>query len=173
LEFQLEHNEQLLGLPIGQHLFIRVKDSKAEYVVRAYTPISNPLDKGKLGLLVKMYLPSPNYPLGGKMTTVLESLPEGHVIDIKGPLGGFEYLGRGRVRFHGVERKVDRFAMVCAGSGITPIYQVLRAVVEDKVDTTTCIVVNGNRREEDILCREDLERWTSRENVKIWYFFFP
>ena len=169
LQFQLEHKEQSLGLPIGQHLFLRVKDNKSEYVVRAYTPISNPSDKGVLGLLVKMYLPTKHYPLGGKMTTVLESLGEGHHVDIKGPLGGFEYLGKGKVRYRGVDRKVDRFALVCAGSGITPIYQVLRAVVHDPVDKTTCIVVNGNRFEEDILCREDLEEWHSRKNVKIWY----
>lgn len=172
LEFQLEHEEQLLGLPIGQHLFIRVKDQKSEYVVRAYTPISNPNDKGVLGLLVKVYLPTKDFPLGGKMTTVLESLEEGHHVDIKGPLGGFEYLGKGKVRYRGMERKVDRFAMVCAGSGITPIYQVLRAVVQDEVDTTSCIVVNGNRLVDDILCREDLEQWQTRKNVKIWYIVF-
>lgn len=168
-EFQLEHENQCLGLPIGQHLFIRVKDEKSEFVVRAYTPVSHPNDKGRLGLLVKLYLPNKDFPTGGKMTTVLESIKEGHDVDIKGPLGGFEYLGKGKARYRGVERKVDRFAMVCAGSGITPIYQVLRAVVQDEVDTTQCIVLNGNRKEEDILCREDLESWASCKNVKIWY----
>ena len=63
--------------------------------------------------------------------------------------------------------------MVCAGSGITPIYQVLRAVMEDEVDTTQCIVVNGNRFPEDILCKEDLDKWSSRKNVKIWYYHGP
>ena len=169
LEFELEHAEQRLGLSVGQHLFLRIKDGNSQYVVRAYTPVSNPSDKGTVSLLVKMYLPNKDFPVGGKMTTLLNSLPEGHAVDIKGPLGGFEYLGKGRVRFRCVERKVDGFAMVCAGSGITPIYQVLRAVVQDEVDTTTCIVVNGNRVEEDILCREDLDKWQSRQNVKIWY----
>jgi nitrate reductase (NAD(P)H) len=172
LEFELEHAEQCLGLPVGQHLFLRIKDRNSQHVVRAYTPISNPSDKGTVSLLVKIYLANKDFPDGGKMTTLLNSLPEGHVVDIKGPLGGFEYLGRGRVRFRGVERKIDRFAMICAGTGITPIYQVLRAVVQDEVDTTTCIVVNGNRLQEDILCREDLDKWQSRRNVKIWYPIF-
>lgn len=66
LEFQLEHEEQSLGLPIGRHLFIRVKDIKSQYVVRAYTPISNPSEKDVLGLLIKICLPSKDYPLGGK-----------------------------------------------------------------------------------------------------------
>jgi len=168
LEFHLEHPEQFLGLPIGQHLFLRVKDAKSEYVVRAYTPISHPADRGVLGLLVKMYLSTKDFPTGGKMTSVLEELQEGQEVTIKGPLGGFEYLGKGRARYRGVERKVDRFAMVCAGSGITPIYQVLRAVVEDEVDTTECVVVNGNRLQDDILCRKDLDKWSLRKNVKIW-----
>ena len=169
LEFELEHADQGLGLPVGQHLFLRVKDEDAQYVVRAYTPISNPSDKGTMRLLVKMYLPNRDFLIGGKMTRLLNALPEGHAVDIKGPLGGFEYLGRGRVRFHSVERKIDRFAMVCAGSGITPIYQVLRAVALDEVDSTACVVVYGNRLESDILCREDLDKWQSRKNITIWY----
>jgi hypothetical protein len=44
--------------------------------------------------------------------------------------------------------------------------------VYDENDTTTCIVVNGNRLEADILCREDLEEWQTRKNVKIWYIEF-
>jgi nitrate reductase (NAD(P)H) len=168
LEFELEHTEQRLGLPVGQHLFLRIKDGNSQHIVRAYTPVSNLSDTGRVGLLVKMYLPNKDFPTGGKMTTFLNSLLLGHAVEFKGPLGRFEYLGKGRVRYRGVERKVKRFAMVCAGSGITPIYQVLRAVVQDEADTTTCIVVNGNRLEEDILCREDLDSWQLRQNIKIW-----
>jgi len=40
IQFRLEHDKQDLGLPIGQHLFIRVNNTNYEYVVRAYTPIS-------------------------------------------------------------------------------------------------------------------------------------
>ena len=47
--------------------------------------------------------------------------------------------------------------MICGGSGITPIFQVFRAVMRDKGDPTTCTVLNGNRLIEDILCKEDLD----------------
>lgn len=47
--------------------------------------------------------------------------------------------------------------MICAGSGITPIFQVLRAVVANPTDTTKCTVLYGNRLEEDILCKEELD----------------
>jgi len=53
--------------------------------------------------------------------------------------------------------------MICGGSGITPIFQVLRAVMQDEDDDTRCTVLNGNRLVEDILCKEDLDAF-AREN---------
>ncbi|KAJ8104751.1 hypothetical protein ONZ43_g7702 [Nemania bipapillata] len=47
--------------------------------------------------------------------------------------------------------------MVCGGSGITPIFAVLRAVLEDKEDPTACVVLDGNRAEADILCKSELD----------------
>jgi nitrate reductase (NAD(P)H) len=52
--------------------------------------------------------------------------------------------------------------MICGGSGITPIFQVLRAVMQDKEDPTHCTVLNGNRLVEDILCREDLDTFAKK-----------
>src|SRR5208282_5861090 len=52
---------------------------------------------------------------------------------------------------------IKTFIMVCGGSGITPIFQVLRAVLQNPADKTKCIVLDGNRLEEDILCREELD----------------
>lgn len=95
------------------------------------------------------------------MTMALDSLPMGHWVEFKGPVGKFEYLGRGRCAVGGKERRVRRFVMVCGGSGVTPIYAVLRAVMrDDPADTenrTECVVVDGNRTEEDILCRTELD----------------
>ncbi|KAK5163679.1 hypothetical protein LTR16_012140, partial [Cryomyces antarcticus] len=51
--------------------------------------------------------------------------------------------------------------MICGGSGITPIYQVFRAIMQDAADKTKCVVLNGNRLVEDILCKEDLDRFAA------------
>lgn len=91
------------------------------------------------------------------MTMALESIPIGHFAEFKGPVGKFAYLGKGRCDIAGKVRTVKRFYMVCGGSGITPIYQVLRAVLRDGEDETRCVILNGNRTEEDILCREELD----------------
>jgi len=157
--FDLDHAEQTIGLPIGQHLMMRLQDpnSKAnEPVIRAYTPISDGAEKGQLHVLVKIYYDTPHHK-GGKMTQALDALEIGSTVEFKGPVGKFEYLGRGLCSISGRERRVRRFIMVCAGSGITPIFQVFRAVMRDAEDPTRCLVVDGNRVEEDILIKEELD----------------
>lgn len=155
--FDLEHESQTVGLPIGQHLMMRLRDPVTrEAIIRSYTPISESSEQGKLHVLIKVYYDTPER-TGGKMTKALDAIPVGHFVDFKGPTGKFEYLGRGTCSIAGRQRKVKRFIMVCAGSGITPIFQVLRAVMKDPEDSTKCLVLNGNRVEEDILCREELD----------------
>lgn len=154
--FTLDHEEQVLGLPVGQHVLMRLRDpASREAIIRAYTPISHGDAKGTLDFVVKIYPASDTQP-GGKMTMALDSIPVGHFVEFKGPIGKFEYAGDGLCRISGKTRYVDRFIMICAGSGVTPILTVLRAVMDKEDDTTECLVLNGNRREQDILCREDL-----------------
>ncbi|RFU35632.1 hypothetical protein B7463_g648, partial [Scytalidium lignicola] len=155
--FKLEHEEQRIGLPVGQHLMIRLRDPVTrEAIIRAYTPISEITDKGVLHVLVKVYFDTPERQ-GGKMTQALESIPCGHSVDFKGPIGKFEYLGKGNCTINGKARHVKKFIMICGGSGITPIFQVLRAVLKDREDETKCLVLDGNRTEQDILCKDDID----------------
>jgi nitrate reductase (NAD(P)H) len=58
--FALQRNDQEFGLPVGQHVYVRLRrkptnpgESEGELVQRAYTPVSRPEDKGFLDLLVK------------------------------------------------------------------------------------------------------------------------
>lgn len=155
--FRLDHEDQSIGLPTGQHLMMRLRDpATREAIIRAYTPLSEATEKGHLRILIKVYYDTPERK-GGKMTQALDAIPTGHFVDFKGPVGRFEYLGRGQCAVAGQPRHVRRFIMVCAGSGITPIFQVLRAVLGDSEDPTECLVLDGNRDEQDILCRTDLD----------------
>lgn len=155
--FTLEHEDQTIGLPIGQHLMMRLRDpATREAIIRSYTPISEGTDKGVLDVLVKVYFDTPERP-GGKMTKALDAIPVGHFVDFKGPIGKFEYLGKGNCKIGSKPRNIKKFIMICGGSGITPIFQVLRAVLKDRDDPTTCLVLDGNRLEEDILCREEMD----------------
>ena len=60
--FALEGDDMSLGLPIGQHVYVRLKRkversgkkvSEGDLVQRAYTPLSRQRDKGFIDILVK------------------------------------------------------------------------------------------------------------------------
>jgi nitrate reductase (NAD(P)H) len=161
--FKLESDTQTLGLPTGQHMMIRLRDPVTrEMIIRSYTPISATSEAGFVDVLVKIYFDTPERK-GGKMSQALDTLPVGHPIEFKGPIGKFEYKGSGACSVNGVERRVDKLLMVCGGSGVTPIYQVYRAVMQDQSDPTQCVVLNGNRLLEDVLCKTELDA-LHREN---------
>jgi nitrate reductase (NAD(P)H) len=80
----------------------------------------------------------------------------GHFNEMKGPIGKFEYCGHGKCLVNEKPRHVRTFVMICGGSGITPIYQVFRAVMQDPEDQTKC-VLDGNRLIQDIVCKKELD----------------
>lgn len=61
---------------------------------------------------------------GGELIKVMDALHIGQYIDFKGPIGRFEYLGKGRCTVNGSEQHVKTFIIISGGSGITPIFQV-------------------------------------------------
>ncbi|ODV96273.1 hypothetical protein PACTADRAFT_2564 [Pachysolen tannophilus NRRL Y-2460] len=155
--FELEHSEQTSGLPVGQHLFIRYKDSKG-LVMRAYTPKSCHRTKGVLEILIKVYFPKGNIP-GGRMTMLLENLKIGDHIEVKGPIGEFEYHGYGEFTINKETRKTKSFLMVSGGSGLTPCYQVFKEIVTNPEDSTEVDFYFGNRNKIDILCKEEIDQY--------------
>ncbi|KAI6043896.1 hypothetical protein EDC04DRAFT_2866090 [Pisolithus marmoratus] len=161
--FELPRPDQPLGLPVGQHVFVRLKrKDTGEVVQRAYTPVSREGAVGSIEFLIKLYLPSATSP-GGKMTTGFYQLQLGDTVQLKGPLGSFIWNGLGVVNWKGSERKIKEVGMICGGSGITPILQVLRSIFNDDGDTETRVwVISANRTEEDILCRDELDTLFAR-----------
>ncbi|EEC83710.1 hypothetical protein OsI_29538 [Oryza sativa Indica Group] len=142
--------------------------------MRAYTPTSMVDEVGHFDLLIKVYFKNehPKFPDGGLMTQYLDSLPVGAYIDVKGPLGHVEYTGRGEFVINGKPRNARRLAMIAGGSGITPMYQVIQSVLRDQPeDTTEMHLVYANRTEDDILLRDELDRWAAEypDRLKVWY----
>lgn len=152
--FELPTKTTVLGLPIGQHVSIRaVVDGQA--VARSYTPTSNNSDRGVLELVVRCY---PDGLLTGKY---LAGLEVGDEVQFRGPKGAMRYR-RGLAR---------RIGMVAGGTGITPMYQLIRAICEDPWDTTQVSLVYANRSEADILLRRELEAFARRypKNLRLHY----
>ena len=161
-KFKLEHPEQRLGLPTGQHLMIRLRDPVTrEAIIRSYTPISEEEgQRGHLDVLVKVYFDTKERK-GGKMSQAMEGLPLGHFVEFKGPIGKFNYRGLGNCTINTRQRKVKTFVMISGGSGVTPIFQVFRSVMQNAEDKTRCILINGNRCVGDILCKDELDKLAS------------
>ncbi|KAJ5220566.1 hypothetical protein N7468_009770 [Penicillium chermesinum] len=152
--FELPGKTDVLGLPIGQHVAIKATVD-GQVVTRSYTPTSNNLDRGKLELVIKCY---PEGLLTGKY---LAHLTVGDKVLFRGPKGAMRYK-------KGLCKKIG---MIAGGTGITPMYQLIRAICEDDTDTTEISLIYANRSEDDILLRAELEAFAAAhpKSLKIWY----
>lgn len=152
--YQLPHETDVIGIPIGQHCAIKA-DIDGKDVARSYTPTSNNTDLGRLELVIKCY---PDGALTGKY---LANLKVGDKTLFRGPKGAMKYK-------RGLCKKIG---MVAGGTGITPMYQLIRAICEDENDTTEISLILANRTEEDILLRKELEAFAKNypKNFKLWY----
>lgn len=170
-KFALPSEDQILGLPVGKHIFLCANIDE-KLCMRAYTPTSSVDEVGYFELVVKIYFKgvNPKFPNGGLMSQYLDSLPLGSVLDVKGPLGHIEYTGRGNFIVHGKNKFGKRLAMIAGGTGITPIYQVMQAILKDSDDDTEMYLVYANRTEDDILLQEELDSWAEKDpRLKVWY----
>jgi len=143
--FELPNNEASL-LPVASCLVVRssdpetLKDVKGKPIIRPYTPISPPDEKGELALLVKKYE-------NGNASKYIHSLKEGDTLAIKGPISKFPYN----------VNEFDHVALIGGGSGITPLYQVVSYALSDKSNKTKFTLLFSNVAEKDILLREELD----------------
>ena len=78
------------------------------------------------------------------MSQYLESLQVGDAIDAKGPTGHVHYLGRGEYTVGGERRRAAHISMIAGGTGITPMYQVIREVLKDAADETQLSLLYAN-----------------------------
>lgn len=138
--FALPTPTSVLGLPIGQHISCQGKDAEGEEVIKPYTPTTLDSDVGYFDLVIKMY------PLG-RMSHHFRKLQEGEYLAVRGPKGRFKYQP-GQVR---------AFGMLAGGSGITPMFQVTRAILENPKDKTNVYLIYGNVTYDDILLKDELD----------------
>ncbi|XP_041906795.1 NADH-cytochrome b5 reductase 3-like [Corvus kubaryi] len=176
--FALPSMEHVLGLPLGQHIYLSARIDGA-LVVRPYTPVSSDDDKGFVDLVVKVYFRGvhPKFPDGGKMSQYLDSLKIGDTIDFRGPSGLLVYKGKGKFdirpekKAEPVTKTVKYVGMIAGGTGITPMLQIIRAIIKDKDDPTICQLLFANQTEKDILLRSELDEIQAQNpsRFKCWY----
>ncbi|XP_061358487.1 NADH--cytochrome b5 reductase 1-like [Gastrolobium bilobum] len=153
--FALDTPTSVLGLPVGKNILVRGKDSQGEEVLRSYTPITlDSEDIGYFELVVKMY---PN----GKMSHHFREMKEGDKLAVKGPKGRFSYKP-GQVR---------AFGMLAGGSGITPMFQLTKAILKNPKDKTKVYLLYANVTVEDILLKEELDSFANEypDRFKVYH----
>lgn len=151
--FDLPNKYSVLGLPTGQHVAIRASVHD-HTVVRSYTPISNNRDLGRLDFIIRVY---PD----GQLGNYLKHLNIGDSVDMRGPKGAMKYR-KGLCR---------ELGMVAGGTGITPMFQLIRAICENPGDNTKVTLVYSSRSEPDIMLKKELDEFAkaSPEKFRIWY----
>ena len=173
--FALDSPQQVLGLPVGQHISLKASVGGRD-VIRTYTPVSTDLDQGFFDLMVKVYFSQPpKFPSGGKMSQLLDSLQPGDTMMVKGPTGKFTYLGKGeytiKVGADKVEKRRARtIGMIAGGSGITPMLQLIHAVSRetDADSRPTLKLIFSNHTAEDMLCLAELKEYEQQSKLKLF-----
>lgn len=79
---------------------------------------------------------------------------------MRGPKGAFVYTP-GLVR---------AFGMIAGGTGITPMLQIIRAIVKNPADKTEINLIFANVNEDDILLKDDLDELAAKHsNFNVHY----
>lgn len=156
--FELQSPRHKFGLPVGQHIFLYAKIND-KLVMRAYTPTSSDDDLGYFELVIKIYRANenPRFPEGGLMSQYLDSMELGQTIDVKGPVGHMIYRSLGHFTLEGRPCSAKKFNMFAGGTGITPLYQVIKSVLKNANDRTDMRLLYANQTPDDILLKEELD----------------
>ena len=65
------------------------------------------------------------------------------------------------------QRTAKHFGMIAGGTGITPMLQIMHAVLRDEPNSSiTVSLIYANQSEDDILVRQELEEAVTKYNVR-------
>lgn len=82
------------------------------------------------------------------MSEHIHNMEPGQKLDMKGPIPKYPWE----------QNKHDHIALIAGGTGITPMYQLIRAIFKNPQDKTKVTLVFGNVSEQDILLRKEFEK---------------
>jgi len=153
LRFALPTPEHVAGISIASCVSVGFKNKEGKITGKPYTPISTIDQTGTVDFAIKKY---PDGVVSGHM----HALKPGDSILIKGPWKKYPY-----------EVNAKRaIGMIAGGTGITPMLQVARKILENPEDNTNVSLIFCNVSEDDIMLRDTLDALQFRHpNFKVHY----
>ncbi|KAJ3210213.1 NADH-cytochrome b5 reductase [Dinochytrium kinnereticum] len=106
-------------------------------IARPYTPIT--YGPSHFDLLIKSYK-------DGSISQLMHRQKVGDWIPIRGPIQTFDYKAGS-----------DTVVMIAGGTGITPMYQLLKRIMNDPSDVSRVLLIYGSKTEEDVLLKRELD----------------
>ncbi|KAI8081304.1 uncharacterized protein BX664DRAFT_340089 [Halteromyces radiatus] len=135
---------------------VYIKDDAIQ-VMRPYTPINaNPYRDGFIDLIVKRYS-------NGSVSRTLAGYPLDEPVFVRGPMIE-EYQYEANTK--------DEIGMIAGGTGISPMYQVIKHILENPQDRQTKLwLIYANKSERDILLKQELDALCEQyqDRLKIMY----
>lgn len=156
IRFATPDNKQL-EIPIGRHVVVQA-NINGQVVRRSYTPVTRPDMPGCFDLVVKGYE-------FGKMSSYLQKLSAMDEVEIRGPIGNFNY-------------RMNTYRHICllaGGTGLTPCLQTITSVLEMpeyQQDNTFFTLLYQSRSEGDILLLHELRSLHQKFNKRLTIAFF-
>ncbi|KAJ3078214.1 hypothetical protein HK102_004644 [Quaeritorhiza haematococci] len=117
--------------------YVVVKDDSCQ-IARAYTPVM--YGRYEFDLVVRRYEE-------GSVSRFLHGLRTGERVEMRGPVLSFPYQAG----------MADEIGMIAGGTGITPMYQLIKHILRNPDDPTRLTLVYANRTEDEIILRNELE----------------
>ncbi|KAL6223920.1 hypothetical protein ACLB2K_002777 [Fragaria x ananassa] len=149
---RVSHNTQLFRFTFDPTAKLGL-DVASCLITRAPIGQDDPDSKGYFDLLIKVY---PE----GKMSQHFASLKPGDVLEVKGPIEKLRYIPNMK----------KHIGMIAGGTGITPMLQVIEAILKNPDDTTKVSLLYANVSPDDILLKQKLDLLAAAHpNLKVYY----
>lgn len=143
-------------------------DEDGDETSRSYTPISKVSQLGEMDILIKVYYPNERFLKGGVISQYMDKLVIGDRVKISGSKPKYAYKKNGRIAFldKSLEKTFTKFSMVAGGSGITPVYQFITHMLDEKMNFELSVLF-ANKTEGDIILRGELEGLQTLSKIRL------
>ena len=150
--FQLPKNTKLT-FKAGQHVIAK-ENVDSGSISRPYTVISQPGTVNQFSLLIK------TYQLGAMSAIIRNKWVPGYQVACRGPIGSLPYQ----------ENSYRNVILIAAGTGIAPLYQLAKTIVNNEEDETRVTLLFSCRSYKTIPLREEIHSMQSFWNFSVSYF---